>query len=246
LLVSVRDADEADAALSGGCDLLDVKDPSRGSLGRADSGTIAAIAAVRDRLAPEVPLSVALGELSEWAHGTPHGWQPLPPGVQFVKAGLAGLREVPGWPDRWRRMRALVSAGSPESAWVIVAYADNDAAGAPRWPAVVAAAASLDCRALLIDTWDKQSDRLFDLLDEEGLRTCASACRERGLALALAGRLRPADIARVAALAPDIIAVRSAACRDDQRSGPIDPNRVAQLRHAIQFRARPDGHRAAS
>ena len=35
LLVSVRDAVEAAAALQGDCDLLDVEDPTRGSLGMA-------------------------------------------------------------------------------------------------------------------------------------------------------------------------------------------------------------------
>ena len=36
LLVSVRSAAEAEIALHGGADLIDVKEPTRGSLGRAD------------------------------------------------------------------------------------------------------------------------------------------------------------------------------------------------------------------
>ncbi len=36
LLVSVRSAAEAEIALSAGADLIDVKEPSRGSLGAAD------------------------------------------------------------------------------------------------------------------------------------------------------------------------------------------------------------------
>ena len=37
LLVSVRDADEAEAALRGGAALIDVKEPRHGSLGRASA-----------------------------------------------------------------------------------------------------------------------------------------------------------------------------------------------------------------
>ena len=40
LLVSVRDADEARDALSVGVDLLDVKEPDQGSLGRAADDVI--------------------------------------------------------------------------------------------------------------------------------------------------------------------------------------------------------------
>ena len=62
LLVSVRDAAEAAAALAGGAALIDVKEPARGSLGRADAATIAAVVAA---VGGRVPVSVALGELRE-------------------------------------------------------------------------------------------------------------------------------------------------------------------------------------
>src|SRR5260221_3008307 len=45
LLVSVRNAVEAEAALAGGCDVLDVKEPGRGAMGMADVSTIAAVLA---------------------------------------------------------------------------------------------------------------------------------------------------------------------------------------------------------
>ena len=41
LLVSVRSAAEAEAALSGGASVIDVKEPTRGALGRADDAVIA-------------------------------------------------------------------------------------------------------------------------------------------------------------------------------------------------------------
>ena len=62
LLVSVRSADEAQAALDGGASIIDVKEPSLGSLGRASE---AAIAAVVNRVARRIPISAALGDLDE-------------------------------------------------------------------------------------------------------------------------------------------------------------------------------------
>src|SRR5262249_6225382 len=40
LLVSVRDVREAEAALAGGADLIDIKEPAHGPLGRADDAVI--------------------------------------------------------------------------------------------------------------------------------------------------------------------------------------------------------------
>src|SRR5947209_20487137 len=43
LLVSVRNVAEAEAALAGGCDVLDLKEPGRGAMGMADISTIEAV-----------------------------------------------------------------------------------------------------------------------------------------------------------------------------------------------------------
>ena len=68
LLVSVRDASEALAALAGGADIIDVKEPTRGSLGMADGD---AVAGVVEAVGERVPVSAALGELCEWPERSP-------------------------------------------------------------------------------------------------------------------------------------------------------------------------------
>lgn len=65
LLVSVRSAAEAEAALAGGADLIDIKEPTRGSLGRADDRVIADILR---QVAGRRPVSAALGELWDARH----------------------------------------------------------------------------------------------------------------------------------------------------------------------------------
>ena len=62
LLVSVRSAAEAEAALTGGASVIDVKEPTRGALGRADDGAIADVVAA---VAGRAPVSAALGELRD-------------------------------------------------------------------------------------------------------------------------------------------------------------------------------------
>jgi len=62
LLVSVRSVEEVSAALAGGADIIDAKEPARGSLGRVTPAVLSAIAA---RTPASVPLSVALGDCAD-------------------------------------------------------------------------------------------------------------------------------------------------------------------------------------
>ena len=62
LLVSVRSAAEALVAMAGGADLIDVKEPSRGSLGAVDPEVLSEIC---DAVGGRLPISAALGELAE-------------------------------------------------------------------------------------------------------------------------------------------------------------------------------------
>ena len=88
LLVSVRSAAEAVVALEAGTDLLDVKEPARGPLGRADPEVMAEVARCAGG---SVPVSVALGELRD-ADEVPR----LPQSIAYAKLGLAGCGRPPG------------------------------------------------------------------------------------------------------------------------------------------------------
>jgi len=59
LLVSVRDVRDARAAVRGGADIVDAKDPRRGALGPVTPSTLARI---RAAVPPGIPVSAALGD----------------------------------------------------------------------------------------------------------------------------------------------------------------------------------------
>src|SRR5262245_51990310 len=96
LLVSVRDAAEAEAALAGGADLIDVKEPSRGALGRADAVVIADIVRA---VGGKAIVSAALGELRECPIVGVAA--ELPEGIHYLKWGLAGLLRQQWARDLW-------------------------------------------------------------------------------------------------------------------------------------------------
>ncbi|HVK11104.1 MAG TPA: (5-formylfuran-3-yl)methyl phosphate synthase [Gemmataceae bacterium] len=217
LLVSVRSAAEARAALAGGADLIDVKEPDRGPLGRADDQTIFEIV---DAVAGRAPVSAALGE---WRDNQAES---IPDQLRYVKWGLAGCRAD------WTRAVAELARVGP-AAPVLVAYADSEAADSPPPDQLVDAACRHRFAAFLIDTTTKDGRTLLDWLPESTLMTFRDRLRAADVRLALAGSLDAPTIRCMAAVEPDWFAVRGAACVGG-RGGTVCAERVRELRSVIE------------
>jgi uncharacterized protein (UPF0264 family) len=221
LLVSVRSADEARIALAGGADVIDVKEPSRGSLGAADADVVATVVAT---VGGQVPVSVAMGELVAL------GLDPVDLcGVAFAKVGLAECRRLADWPARWR---ATIKSWPASVQPVAVVYADWRRANAPPPNVVLAVAATIRCPALLVDTWDKSAGTLFDLWSPEDVASFCRRVREAGMAAVLAGSLAGHEVVRAVECGADLVAVRGAVC-DGQRTGSISATRVRAVRESV-------------
>lgn len=218
LLVSVRSAAEAEAALRGGAALIDVKEPALGSLGRASATTLAEVV---HAVASRCPVSAALGELRE-----PFD-PPLSPSLAYVKWGLADCRAD------WQRllgraMRCLVEC-LPNCRIVAVAYADWRQAHAPPPEEVCSFAIENSMGAFLLDTWQKDGSTLLDGLSIEEIERLHERCRSGEVPIALAGSLGVAEITTLLPLRPEWFAVRGAVCQGRQRRAVIDEGKVRQV-----------------
>jgi uncharacterized protein (UPF0264 family) len=240
LLVSVRNLAEARAALDGGCDRLDVKEPLRGPLGMADHEVISEIAAfsVETRVGDRTPCSVALGEVEEFRQrSSPFV---LPQGITDIKLGPAETLTLERWVDGWQLVMGRLEATRLETTRrVAVAYADWQAALAPPPDEILSAAIRLGADAFLIDTSRKKAGGLQDILGRQELMQLATTSREAGLMFALAGSLRLRDIAALVEFGPDVIAVRGAACHGENRSSDVSSESVRRLKAEICARFGP-------
>lgn len=228
LLVSVRNATEARIALAGGADVIDVKEPSAGSLGRASHQ---AMREVVDALGQSRSMSssVALGELQEII--ATREVVAVPVGVRWVKMGLSGCANVSNWRRLWLDVRSRVESAA---AWIAVAYVDAAVANAPSARDVLRAAIATECAGLLLDTFCKTRGTLLDHLTIEELTSITREAQSAGLLVALAGRVQQADLPTLLAIQPDLIAVRSAVCRNQDRTAAIDAALVAEFRQAMR------------
>jgi len=84
----------------------------------------------------------------------------------------------------------------------------------------------------LLDTAVKDGRGLLDWLSADELASLVADAHAAGLQVALAGALRAEDLPVVRAAGADIAGVRSAACGDGRRAGPLEPARVRALRAA--------------
>jgi uncharacterized protein (UPF0264 family) len=217
LLVSVRSAEEARAALAGGADLIDVKEPSRGPLGRADTEIIQSIVnAVADR----VPVSAALGEWADWSP------ELFPTNVAYVKWGLSRMESVAE--PAVLRVAGILSGPKP----VLVAYVDHRRAESPLPTWLANKACEHRFSAFLFDTAVKDGSSLLDWIEPSTLARIRFGLAHAGVRVALAGSLDVNSIRRLRPLAPDWFAVRGAACTGG-RGGVVSAEKVRLLKAVI-------------
>lgn len=256
--------------MEGGADIIDVKEPRHGSLGRAPLSGFREILNLLQQTAPERRISAALGEVSEWCQALSveqQAWIEFlneNPHPLWLKLGLAGLHHpdqpatiasaeyrrpendpagqiaAGAWQEQWLTARQRIGSGSSPH-WIAVAYADAERCSAPSLQSVLHHAVHSGCRGLLVDTCLKDGRGLRHWCSLQDLQQLRAATAERGLLLALAGQVRADDLPALLTAAPDIIAVRGAVCAAGQRESSIQPQLVQQLRSALHAAASQPG-----
>jgi uncharacterized protein (UPF0264 family) len=234
LLVSVRSADEVAPAIAGGAQIIDAKEPSRGSLGPVDPQTLSRIFPC----VPEnYPVSVALGDFqrAEDLEAALHRLEvPGRESAMYLKLGFAGLTSL----EQIRLLLEIaVSATRAMAApWqvVAVAYADSERAGTVLPMMIPELAKAAGAAAVLVDTCEKDGRGLLSWLAPETLALWVAEARDRGLLTALAGSLCEDELAQVCQTGPHVIGTRGAVCVGG-REGTVVRERVQRFRSALEI-----------
>ena len=228
VLISPISVDEARIVASGGADIVDLKNPAEGSLGASFPWIIRSVA---ESLADmDITVSATLGDLP-YKPGTAAlaALGAIAAGAGYVKAGLYGTRDRQ---EALAMMRAVVrtcrESGRAVTA-VAAGYADYRRFGGLDPLAIVSAAEKSGADVAMLDTAIKDGTTLFDALPEEEIAAFVSACRAAGLQVALAGSLRLGHLETLRRLAPDVVGIRGAVCRGQDRGAAIDAGLVREF-----------------
>ena len=189
-------------------DILDVKDPTRGALGRADCRVI------RDILLVENPAnqltSVAIGELTEIDFDINEFLVNCDARhrLNFVKFGLANCSKEEFAPKVKEFVAQLPQYVTP----VVCAYADPQNADSPSIEAIIELATENLLPFVLVDTFEKSKGNFFDFVSAQTFKKLNYLAVSKGVGVAIAGSLRDSSLQNGIALSPKIIGVRGAAC----------------------------------
>ena len=227
LLVSVRDAEEVLAALAGGADWIDLKEPN--------AGPLAAVAVEVAREAVEVlagrrTMSAALGELCDWETSASRELLSVA-GIGVVKLGLAGCGRIGDWQERWQAL--FLESAQLEKKMVAVVYADSQRAEAPFPGEILKLARSAGCQYLLVDTFDKSAGTVFDHLSASDLKKLFREAKQAGMTTVLAGSVTRELVGQISFEEVDIVAVRGAVCQGNRTSG-VDAGLIETFRQSLQ------------
>jgi (5-formylfuran-3-yl)methyl phosphate synthase len=225
LLVSVRSREEAQAALAGGADIIDAKEPSRGALGAVEIGVLRDIV---NEVNGMRPVSAALGDSGTSARLAASARAAAEAGATFVKVGFADVRDPAAVRSRLACVLEGASLPACPCAVVAVAYADWDEVGGAAPQVVLAAAAAEGAMGVLVDTVRKDGAGVFRCLGRAALGSLVREARARSLMVALAGRISVEDLSFAYEAGAEIAGVRGAAC-DGGREGHVREERVRAL-----------------
>ena len=236
LLVSVRDFGEAKIAMATGIDWLDVKDPSRGALGRPDLELALSIERLAYQKSPGLRVSVALGESMDTTGKELREYASRFQSATSFKLAFSGTNPSKGTyetgkpsPDESYELFLELAASLPRGMLIPVFYADWQEANAPGWDKVLELASKSSCNRILIDTFCKNGRSLLDYLNRDQLRGFVNLASSMGILVALAGSIRKQAIEELKTVGADVIGVRGAACRGGNRTDSIDQATLQEL-----------------
>lgn len=231
LLVSVRSVEEAECALGGGANLIDIKEPNNGPLGAAPWETIQAIF---EQVGARAPVSAALGELLHLSikQDPTHSQADLArlPSLAFAKMGLAGCSKRANWPidfaQAWSQLPSAIGR-------VAVAYGDWRQCDGIAPEEVIQVGGMNGCGHFLLDTVDK-TDCLLNHVSGSQISKWVALARTHNMKVVIAGSVTidqlPLIIAR---WKPAMVAVRGAVCMG-KRDSKISESKVHSLSQKLQ------------
>jgi uncharacterized protein (UPF0264 family) len=236
VLISPVSLEEARVVAAGGADIVDLKNPAEGSLGASFPWIIREVA--ESLGGAPVTVSATLGDLPH-KPGTAAlaALGAIAAGARYVKAGLHGARDHR---QAMEVMQAVVRT-CRESGRVVTAvaagYADHRRFGGLDPLTIVRVAAESGADVAMLDTAIKDGTTLFQALAPDELAGFVRAAHAADLQVALAGALRLDDLAALRRLGPDVVGIRGAVCRGQDRGATIDAGLVSAFVAAARMPA---------
>lgn len=230
LLVSIRSVDEVFEVIEGGADIIDIKDPSKGSLGLPDFEVVRDVVKIV-KLYGSREVSMALGDIKSYDKSLKYiAFAGGILNINYIKIGMA----MSDYDEAYYIAKNIVDLLSSfrEPTVVLVGYADFIYVNSIDPLKLIPIAKKVDAKGVMIDTYRKNNQSTFDLLSIEYLKDFVRKAQEVGLLTAIAGSLKQNHIPLCVKLGFNVVGVRGAVCIGG-RNGRISKELVKMLKIEI-------------
>ncbi len=217
MLASINSLEEALQIQPLTIDIIDLKNPSQGALGALPLQTVRQI--VR-QLGPEKTLSATIGDLPMREKLILKATCDMAEtGVDYIKIGFFPSDRNP---TIIQALGSVIQSSRLRLIAVLMADLEADFSLLP-------CLADAGFTGVMLDTANKQTGSLTDVMPFERLRQFVETARQHQLLTGLAGSLRADHIDALLSLKPDYLGFRGALCRQHQRTDQLDPILIRQL-----------------
>ena len=233
LLISPINTDEAQEAIAGGADIIDVKNPKEGSLGANFPWVIKN---VREMTPKDMLVSATLGDVP-YKPGTVSlaALGASVSGADYIKVGLYGTKNYDEALEVMKNVVKTVKDYNEDAYVVASGYADAHRVGAINPMEIPKVAADSGADIAMVDTAVKDGKTLFDHMDEDIIAKFNEEIHDYGMKSALAGSIKKDQLSILHGLGCDVVGIRGAACiGGDRNSGKIHHSAVRELKEMME------------
>ncbi len=227
------DEKEALEAISGGADIIDVKNPKEGALGANFPWVTRRIKEITPK---NIEVSCTIGDVANFPGAVSlAALGAATTGVDYIKVGLFGLRTIEEAVFLMQNVTRAVKDYNPSIKIAATGYADARRIGSVDPTRIPEIAHKAKADIAMLDTSIKDGKSLFTYLGSDTLRKFSDEAHQYGLGVALAGSLRKEDLPTVFALGADFVGLRGAACTSGDRvNGRITKEKVRELVEVVR------------
>jgi len=235
LLISPKNIEEAKVVIASNIDYVDCKNPAEGSLGAnfpwiiksmkklIPNGSNQLLSATIGDF-PYLPGSASLAALGAAVSG-----------ADIIKVGLKGPKNEKQGVNLMKNVVKAVKNYNSNIQVVAAGYADQSRMKcSPKFLEIPNIAAQSGAEFAMLDTYIKDDKCIFDFLSINQLVKFREKAKELNLKVALAGKLKSNDIAKLKEIRPDVIGVRSMICEGfDRDNGTIKADLIETLKKEL-------------
>ncbi|MDZ4099492.1 MAG: (5-formylfuran-3-yl)methyl phosphate synthase [Methylophilaceae bacterium] len=220
LLVSVANISEAKIAIDAGVDILDMKNPAEGALGRLKLQTITEITAI---CRGKCTTSATIGDLPMQAELLASETEKvIETGVDIVKVGFFGIDQHEACAT------AIGQAARDRVKLIAVMMADQS----PNF-SLISILKAAGFYGVMLDTANKDGQCLLDHQSMKELNTFCRMAEAYEMVTGLAGSLSASHIQELVSIGPDYLGFRGAVCHQSSRDADLEQGRVSLIKELL-------------